>query len=151
MEDTKMTIETTSHGPQGQTYKTVKAQPTTEHIQYLGIWMNMHLDWDKQIKEMNKTVGWHCHRIRKNKLTPETAAYIVNSHLKPKLEYRVRIVPEKYDLVKWDRAAHGAVNSTINPRVTTQREALRRILSIHFPLEYQAHIRIIGLQKTLNA
>ena len=47
MVDTKMTIETTSHGPQGQTDMTVRARPTTEHIQYLGIWMNMHLDWDK--------------------------------------------------------------------------------------------------------
>jgi hypothetical protein len=132
-EDTTMTIQTTTQGPLGQTYNAVKAQPTAVHVKYLGIWMNMHLDWTKQVKKMNQMVGWHCHIIRKNKLAPETAAYIVNSHLKPKLEYRMKIIPKEYDVVKWDRSIHGAVNATINQRVTIKREALRRTLNIQFP------------------
>jgi hypothetical protein len=80
--DTTMSIQTTTQGPLGQAYNTVKAQPTKVHIKYLGIYMNMHLDWTKQVKQMNQTVGWHCHRIRKNRLSPETAAYIINSHLR---------------------------------------------------------------------
>jgi hypothetical protein len=150
-EDTTMTIQTTTQGPLGQTYNAVKAQPTAVHVKYLGIWMNMHLDWTKQVKKMNQMVGWHCHRIRKNNLTPETAAYIVNSHLKPKLEYRMKIIPKEYDVVKWDRSIHGAVNATINQRVTIKREALRRTLNIQFPSEYNAHARIVGLATTLNA
>jgi hypothetical protein len=88
---------------------------------------------------------------RKNRLSPETAAYIINSHLKPKLEYRMRIIPKQYDLVKWDRSIHGAVNATINPRVEIKREALRRTLNIQFPSEYNTPARINALSTTLNA
>ena len=70
-----------------------RVEPThsaSKDIKYLGVHMNMDLNWEKQIAVMSSTIGMYRHLAIANNLSPEQTILLFNSYLKPKLEYRMQ-------------------------------------------------------------
>ena len=79
----------------GTMYTRIVIRPissTAKEIKYLGIYMNMDLNWDFQISKLNSIIGIHKHIAIANKLTAEMTTFLFNNDLKPKLEYRFQFV-----------------------------------------------------------
>jgi len=113
--------------------------------------MNMDLDWDQQIAQMNRTVGYHEHLARVNGLTAEMTVFLFNNYLKPKLEYRMKVtkVP-KERLEKWNQALMKTVADKIHERVRTKNIAIELTMGLQLPSEYYKIPSTLMLERTLN-
>ena len=73
--------EATIHWRGEAKYAKIKVKPMKmddSKIKYLGIRMNMSLDWKPQLLAMNRTVGWFKHLALDNNLTPSQTTLLFN-------------------------------------------------------------------------
>jgi hypothetical protein len=69
--------------------KTVQPKSAAENYKYLGVWINLNLDWARQESESVSTLTWLCSKIRYRKLPLQTKIYIINTVIAPSIAYRM--------------------------------------------------------------
>ena len=146
------TVRTTRKDGAEQAWVAVKPTPAnSSKIKYLGIRMNMDLDWGPEIAEMNKLVGRHRHIIEANELNADQATCIVNSYLRPKLEYKMRFVDiDQTTLAGWDAKIRNQISDKIYMGMRIKKRAIEKIMNIKLPSEYYTMTQITSLIKTMN-
>jgi ribonuclease HI len=125
-----------------------------ESIRYLGIMININLDWSKQRGLMTRAVQQTCNSIRRYRFTIPMSVYAVQQQLLPRLRMGILFARlRKADLQTWDKQIRQAVyegcRSTMGP--SALKDAL--YLSSGMPLleDHAAAICIEELLVTLNA
>jgi hypothetical protein len=148
--DTKCQVE---HAD-GTTYTRIVVDPissTAKEIKYLGIYMNMDLNWDLQISKLNSIVGLHKHISIANNLTPEMTTFLFNNYLKPKLEYRFQFMDIPYkQLQTYDKWINKTIADKVEQKLRTNTEAMQLILGVQWPTEYYKITQAVALEKSVN-
>jgi hypothetical protein len=135
------------------TYHDGKSQAGNKPLKYLGVFINIKLDWKYQIGKLNQLVGWYRHIMHNNRMSAEAASYVTNNILKPKLQYRMKVVPlDKKTVQKWDTDLQWTLSYTINQRegVIIKRQILETVLGVQLPSSYLHQTQILNLQVTAN-
>jgi hypothetical protein len=153
-QDVPFTIKVIQHQRERQpTYNVVVSKPGNESFKYLGVYINIKLDWKYQVGKLNQIVGWYRHIMHNNRMSAEAAKYVINSILRPKLEYRMGIVPlDKKTVQKWDANLQWTMSYKINQRegVIIKRQILETVLGVQFPSSYINQTKISNLQVIAN-
>jgi hypothetical protein len=149
-EDTKFQIRTKDD----TTYTEIEIRPMSSmapEIKYLGIYMNMDLNWDTQVAKLNSLVGRHMHIAISNNLTPEMTTFLFNHYLKPKLEYRMKFIElSQKQLDTYDKWINKTVADKIEEKLRAKTEAMQLILGVQWPSEYYEITQIAALEKAVN-
>jgi hypothetical protein len=138
----------------GATFRRERVETThsgSKEIKYLGVHMNMDLNWDKQIAVMSSTIGMYRHLAIANNLSPQQTALLFNSYLKPKLEYRMqftKITDEK--LRNWDWQLTRTLSEKIENGNHIKGEAIKLCMGLRLPTEYYQETQLIQAMKKLN-
>ena len=75
-----------------------------EYYKYLGIHINLRLDWDKQISVSNRTFYMYAGYLNRKCFTASQTAEIFNLVVFPAITYRMGVTTfPKEMLSKWDR------------------------------------------------
>jgi hypothetical protein len=137
-EDDEMALDVISNlGGGPAQFSKLHTQSASSHIKYLGLHINMDLTWEKELGRIGSMVGRTSNLITANHLSTRTALYLINAHLKPKLEYRMRHMEVPDDrLSKWDKCIIRAVNRTINHRVRIKRDIITLATRVQLPSQY---------------
>jgi len=81
---------------------------------YLGVWISLTLNWNKQIEMINKTIWKYIGIIRDRAITTEQKITIINTILIPHVAYRMLIVSiDTKKLRQWDNAIAKAINNSM--------------------------------------
>jgi ribonuclease HI len=91
-----------------------------ESVRYLGIMININLDWSKQRGLMTRAVQQTCNSIRRYRFTIPMSVYAVQQQLLPRLRMGILFArPRKADLQAWDtqirQAVYEGCRSTMGP------------------------------------
>jgi hypothetical protein len=75
-----------------------------QHYRYLGVWISLTLQWEKQIEDMQNKVTRYMSFLSNRCFTTAQTALAVNKILVPRITYAMTVVdiPEN-TLAKWDR------------------------------------------------
>jgi len=92
--------------PKTKAKETIPWLPKNESYKYLGLHINLCLDWTAQIKISNTNYMRHLAYLRRRCFTPSQTAEILNLVVFPAITYRMCIIkyPDEY-LKKWDELA----------------------------------------------
>jgi ribonuclease HI len=93
---------------------------------YLGIWLNLELDWTKQEKESVSTLTWLCSKLKYRRLPLHTKIYIINNVFAPSIAYRMNFA--QYSRESLSRLQQ-IVNGTITTHLRTPKKTHRTKLT----------------------
>lgn len=101
----------------------VRPLPAGESIRYLGLMINLNLDWTAHVAGMDKAVWALCHRIREYKFDLVQSAYAVRQYLVPRLRIGLEMAGVPLAMVEgWDtrirRACLAAAGMSMGPLLT---------------------------------
>jgi hypothetical protein len=123
----------------------------SNNIKYLGVYINMDINWEKQISAMSQLIGMHASIAAANRLTPEMTTFLFNKYLKPKLEYRMQFadIPEK-KLKTWDSLIIKTVSDKIGNKNRTRAQAIQLVLGLELPSNYYHITQTIAYERAIN-
>jgi hypothetical protein len=88
-----------------ETISFISSVQTTETYRYLGIHMNMELDWTSQIQKMNTAVNMLTAKLRHRNITTNQGLLALKQVILPRLESGFRHTPiPTHQLETWDAA-----------------------------------------------
>ena len=123
----------------------------SKQIKYLGIHMNMELDWEKQIAVMSSTIGMYRHLAIANNLSAEQTVILFNNYLKPKLEYRMQFVDlTEAKLKNWSSQLTRTLTQKLTKGNEVKREAIKLCMGLRLPSEYYQETQLTQALKKLN-
>jgi hypothetical protein len=101
-----------------------------QHYRYLGVWISLTLQWEKQIEDMQNKVTRYMSFLSNRCFTTAQTALAVNKILVPRITYAMTVVdiPEN-TLAKWDRQISAIIHRKF--RMTS----LRSPTMLHAPIE----------------
>ncbi len=88
--------------------------PANKSVRHLGVLINMNLDWRDQCADMSLSVGYYSHFAIQHRFSPRLAAFFFNHYMVPKLEFRLKYVQVRRELVEaWDRVITGTMGTLL--------------------------------------
>lgn len=103
----------------------IKKLSRNEHYKYLGIMINLTLDWDKQKEVLEKSFIRHMNMLKGKRITAEQKINIINIIANAKIAYRMQVVdfdPEW--IAKLDNAAMEVARLAIGLPGNTDKEVI---------------------------
>ena len=62
-------------------------------IRYLGVWLNLDLNWDTETRRIDRLVRRVCARMLTHGFTHDMSAYVVQGYLMPRVRAAVLVIP----------------------------------------------------------
>ena len=111
----------------------------------------MDLNWTTQINNLSSKVGLLLHTINTNSLTLEAAVYMINGHLIPNLEYRMKHMQIDEETLKiWDDKVTHTISQKVTPGYPTSKHALTALTGLKLPSQAYTTCRSTDLMDQLN-
>jgi ribonuclease HI/exonuclease III len=93
--------------------KTVETLEEHQSYRYLGIWVNLDLNWEKQIAALNAAVYRVLTAIRRKCITPDQKIHCINVLVNTKIAYAATVVPMESSIREWQKQIAQTVRGAI--------------------------------------
>jgi hypothetical protein len=120
-------------------------------VKYLGVWISMSLQTDRQNRAISQVIGHHCFLARSHRLRPDQAVTFFNVYLAPKVEYQIRYAkPTAAMLRRWDATITKTMTALSYGSFWFKAEALTVCMGLILPSQLEAVTKVSEAFLRLN-
>jgi hypothetical protein len=82
---------------------------TNQSYKYLGIWLNINLDWNEHEQKLEQSINRVLTKIRNKAITPDQKIHCINVLINTKIAYSMPIVPLEAKIIIWSKTIKNLV------------------------------------------